>query len=307
MMRHWPVIVALLGSLAIPRYAEAQVVYFGIAGGYSLNNEALRLKGASTVTWLGVNHGFYAGPQLDFNLGKDFSIRTGLYFRKAGSDMRLDLEKLVVNLSQVSTDLEFGNRALFDYLQENPDLEIRDGLKASDLLDGIDTYHEYVEKAVETLKGTDVRAKADRYNLVLPVLLRYTYGRLSFSAGVNLNLMVLNRFKLTANMPAGLVYSGKDLEPFLPYAHLVISGVPPTTENPKMSPDGFYKLDIAHEFTVGLQVGIDYAISDWISLQASYQHGLRSDIKAPWTDLCTLGDRAFQIGAVYHFHFKKKR
>ena len=74
-----------------------------------------------------------------------------------------------------------------------------------------------------------------------------------------------------------------------------------------MSAKKFYALDIANEFTVGLQFGMEYAITDWVSLQLSYLHGLRSDIKAPWTDLCTLGDRAFQAGLVYHFHLKKRK
>ena len=196
---------------------------------------------------------------------------------------------------------------LFNYLSENPDLEISDGVTAQDILNGLDDYHAFLDNALETMRGTDISARVNRYNLVLPVLLRYTSGRFSVSAGVNLNLMLGNRIKALANLPQGLVYSDKDLEPYLPYAHMVLTQIPPTSENATMSAKRFYALDIAHEFTVGLQLGIDYAITDWVSLQVSYLHGLRSDVKAPWTDLFTVGDRAFQAGLVYHFKYKKKQ
>ena len=299
--------LTVLAVLLARPFAGAQVVDIGLAAGYSMNNEALRLKGSSTTTWLGVNHGFYAGPQFDFNLGKDFSLRTGLYFRQSGSNFFMDLEKIMVNLSQVSKDVEMGSKELFNYLTENPDMEISSGVTAQDILDGMTDYHDYLDKALETMRGTDISARVSRYNLVLPVLFRYTTGRLSVSAGVNLNLMLGCNVKVLANMPKGIVYSDKDLESYFPYAHMLLTEIPPSSENPKMSAKKFYALDIAHEFTVGLQIGIDYYITDWMSLQLSYLHGLRSDVKEPWTDLCTVGDRAFQAGLVYHFKYKKKK
>lgn len=303
-MKKWKwVLVAVLASL--PAALRGQVVDFGLAAGYSLNNEALHLKGATTATWLGVNHGFYAGPQVDFNVGKGFSIRTGLNFRKGGTNLFLDLEKLSVNLNQIELDLENGNKLLFDFLKENPDLDIN-GMTSQQLMDGIDTYHQYAEQAVTTLKGTDIKANINRYSLNMPVLLRYTSGRLSVNAGVNLSVMIFNKIDMTANLPGGIVYSDRDLEKFLPYAHLVVTGAPPTSENPRMSVERFYSLDMTRRFTVGLQFGLDYSITEWVSLHLAYQYGLLSELVHPWTDLCTLHDRSFQAGLVYHFRFKKK-
>lgn len=296
---------AALAAFLIPLALHAQVVDFGLAAGYSMNNEALRLKGTTTTTWLGVNHGFYAGPQLDFNLGKGFSIRTGFNLRKGGSDLFLDLEKLAVNFNQIALDVENGNQLLFDYLKENPELDLG-GITSQELMDGIDTYHDYVDKAVETLKGCDIKANVDRYSLNFPVLFRYTAHRLSVSAGVNLNVMLWNKVDLAANLPGGMVYSGQDMKKILPYAHLVLTLTPPSEKNPTMTPERFYTLDVANRFTVGLQFGVEYAITDWISLHLSYMHGLSSEITKPWTDVVTLRDRAIQVGAVYHFHFKKK-
>ncbi len=300
------ILLFLIATALLPAAATAQVVDFGLAAGYSMNDEALRLKGSSTTTWLGVNHGFYAGPQVDFNLGKNFSLRTGLYFRRAGSHMFLDLEKLAVNFNQIALDVEDGNKLVFDYLKEHPDLDLG-GVTSEQVLAGIDTYHEYAERAVTTLKGSDLTMNTDRYGLTLPVLLRYTSGRLSVNAGVHLQLVLFNNIDLTANLPGGVVYSDKDLEKLLPYAHMVLTQTPPTEENPRMKAERFYHLDVSHDFTVGLQVGVDYAVSDRISLQLSYLHGLRSDIRQPWTDLFTLKDRAVQAGVVYHFRFKNKK
>ena len=95
-------VLILLAALLSAFCLDAQIVDFGLGAGYSLGNEALHMKGASTSILMGPNHGFYLEPQVDFNIGKGFSVRTGLQFRKGGSDLFLDLEKLSVNLNQIA-------------------------------------------------------------------------------------------------------------------------------------------------------------------------------------------------------------
>ena len=305
-MKRWPVILVLLSALVIPRMAEAQVVDISVGAGYSLNNEALRAKGAWSVTWLGFEHGFYVGPQFDFNLGKGFSIRTGLDFRRGGSHLFMDFEKLSVNFNQFSLDVENGSKMLFDYQKENPELDLG-GITAEQVTQGMEVYNDLKDDVLEALKGCDLTLNLDRYSLGMPVLLRYTSGKFSVSAGANLRVMLFSKIKMQANLPNGTVYSDKDLSKLLPYAHCVLAEKLPEGENPTMTPELFYRKDVAQYFTVGLQAGIDYAVTDWISLHLNFLYGLRPDIKAPWTDALVLQDRAIQAGVSYHFHYKTKK
>ena len=298
-------LAALMGVLLAAQGLRAQVVDIGLSGGYSLSNEAVRLKGATAVISLGPSHGFYVGPQFDFNLGKGFSIRTGLDFHKGGSKLFVDAEKLVVNLHQVSEDIKFGDRQLIEYFEANPDLEIG-SFTAQQVLDGVAEYDSYMDKALALTKGTDLTLKVDRYSLGMPILLRYTSGRFSVSAGVHLNVMLFPVIDAKANLPGGIVYSDKDLEKILPYVHLALAQAAPTSEDPRMRVERFYRSDVAHAFSVALQCGLDYNISDWIALQINYQYGVSSNIKHPWTNLMTIGDRFLQAGLVYYFPLKKK-
>lgn len=306
MLKRFFIVAVMLGALLLPQRAQGQVVDIGLSGGYSMNNETLRLKGSSTGTWLGVNHGFYAGGQFDFNLGKGLSVRTGVLFRKGGSDLYLDLEKIAVNLHQISDDLQGGNNQLADYLKTHPEV-IDENLDPEEVEQYINDFEGYTDELLTTLKGTDVVAKVDRYSLDFPILLRYTSGRLSVNVGVNLTCLLFNKIDLKANVPGGIVYSGKDMETYLPYMDAVLNSSVPVGDMEPMSLDQFYRKDIAREFTVALQVGIDFAISDRVSLQASYIHGLRSELKDPWNHLFVLQDRSFQVGLVYHFYPGRKQ
>ena len=299
-------VLILLAALLSAFCLDAQIVDFGLGAGYSLANEALHMKGASTSILMGPNHGFYLEPQVDFNIGKGFSVRTGLQFRKGGSDLFLDLEKLSVNLNQIALDLQDGNRELVEYLREHPEMVNKD-LTADKVEEYVNDYEKYTAETLETLKNTDITLNVDRYALTLPIVIRYTTGRLSVHAGVNLNCMVIDKVDFLAHMPGGTVYSGKDAAGYLPYLHYALTRMPPASENAVMGINKFYRLDFAHEFTVGLQAGVDFAVTDWMSLKFNYIHGLSSEIKHPWTDLFTLYERAWQFGLVYHFHFKNKK
>ncbi len=305
-MKRCKMILALLAALLLPRVAGAQIVDISLGAGYSLNNEALRFKGGSPVTWTGYQHGFYVGPRFDFNLGKGFSIRTGLDFRRGGSHLFLDLEKISVNVNQFSVDVEDGTAVLLEYLQERPDLDLG-GITAKDLTQGIGFYDELRTNIVDNLKGCDFTFNIDRYSLGMPVLLRYKAGNFSVNAGVNLRVMLFSKLKMQANLPGGTTYSDKDVAKLLPYAHCILTSEVPEGENPTMDPEVFYRKDVAQYFTVALQAGLEYAVTPWISLQLNFLYGLRPDIKAPWTDALVLQDRAIQAGVAYHFQYKKKK
>ena len=301
-MKKWNLIAAFFAFL-LPLLASGQVVTAGIGAGYSLNNEVLRSRGSSTATLLGYGHGFYAGPQVDFALKNGFSIRTGIHFRKGGSVANLDVEKLAVNFAQLSEDLG-GLEDVKSFLESHPELEIG-GFTSAQALDFINRIDEGAESGVGQLKGTDLRSAVDRYGLNFPLLLRYTYGPLGVYAGVNLNVLLFNQISMKANLPGGLVYSDKDLESILPYAHAALGGGLPTIPGAKMSPEKFYREDIARPVSMDVQFGLEYAFSDWVSLQAGCVLGATSLIKAPMTDVFLLRDLSFQVGLVYHFHSGK--
>ena len=93
------IIIALAAALMVSATAQAQLK-FGVRAGYGLNNASWYVKGASAKLNLGINHGFYVGPEARMNLGDMFGVSAGLQFEQMGTKYKADAAKTSENTTK---------------------------------------------------------------------------------------------------------------------------------------------------------------------------------------------------------------
>lgn len=188
-------IICLAFAVLSVTIANAQPRY-GITAGYSLNNEVLKARNASPEISGGINHGFYVGGQFEYRFGELFSLQTGLQFRRYGTTIRGDVNKVLDNINSTVKGLH----------AFSPEVVIeRKGWDPEHLTD------EQKEELDDPLRLgrvplKNVRASYSLYAIYLPLTAKLGVGnKVSLLAGVNFNYTVIADIKFSARMKDGTV------------------------------------------------------------------------------------------------------
>lgn len=276
------IIFALAAAIMVSATAQAQL-QFGVRAGYGLNNASWHVKGASAKLNLGINHGFYVGPEARMNLGDMFGVSAGLQFEQMGTTFKSDATKGSENVSNII-------------------LNELSGLK-QDL--GPENYTYFKDSLVNPLKaqyqGTSTEATLVLYNISVPLSIRANFGKLGVLGGIDLRYTVSNNLSCTIKQQGQPDVTETAFETAIAQADYYIKGGQKPADDATMKVNDFYNEHLKQSFTVGAHIGADYELYEGVALQVVYNFGLTSFIRKPWNNALGAKANSLQVGLSYMF------
>ena len=275
-------IIALAVVLMASATAQAQLK-FGVRAGYGLNNATWHIKGASAKLNLGINHGFYVGPEARMNLGDMFGVSAGLQFEQMGTKYKADAAKTSENTYNIILN----------------DLK---GLKEELGPDGYSYFRDSVINPIKTqYQGTSTEATLVLYNISLPLSVRAHFGKLGLLGGIDLRYTVSNKLTCTLKQQGQPDITETAFETEIAMADYYIKGGQKPADGTKMKLNDFYSEHLKQSFTVGAHIGADYELYEGVALQVVYNFGLTSFIRKPWNNVIAARANSLQVGLSYMF------
>lgn len=301
-------------SIATVLSASAQIK-IGAGAGYSLDNQYLYLKGSSFSSGSGYAHGFYAGADVKFPIGSNFSLVAGLKFQKLGSDFNADGVKVVTGINESSRSIAhlYDSKHLADNGYSDADISAiqKDGYMEFKYGDEskVDVNNLQPWMLYPILKNGTLKGNLSLWNLSLPISACYSFGPLTILAGIDVGVNVymdmeckvsaalsslsLNVFDISNEATKHQLYTAD--------YHINYKDGDKFDEKGKMEISEFLRKDVLNTVTFGAHAGAEVCFINHIGLRVIYYHDILSNVQSRWNNTLTGASSALQIGLMYYF------